>query len=61
MHSIKGIQKHFIDFNDEARGANTILIDELLRALDTFSKKEDKEIYRTRQRIEPPATKTRRK
>lgn len=63
MHSIKGIQHHFTDFDDETRGANTILIDNLLATLDNFSRKEDKEIYmkRTRQRIESPPTKTRHK
>jgi hypothetical protein len=60
-HSIKGIQRHFLDFNDETREANTLLIDSLLATLDDFSKKEDKEIYRTRPRMESAPTKTRHK
>ncbi len=62
-HSIKGIQQHFQDFNDETRGANTILVDYLLATLDNFSKKEDKEIFmkKSKSRIEPLPTKTGRK
>jgi hypothetical protein len=60
-HSIKGIKQHFLDFDDETRGANTILIDNLLATLDKFSEKEDKEIYRGSPRREPAPTKTRHK
>ncbi len=62
-HSIKGIKQHFLDFDDETRGANTLLIDILLADLQKFSEKEDKEIYmkKSKSRIESLPTKTRHK
>jgi hypothetical protein len=62
---IKEIQQHFADFNNETKGANTILVDNLLATLDNFSEKEKKkhETYWTKQsqstklRPEPRITK----
>jgi predicted transcriptional regulator len=52
---IKEIQQHFADFNDETKGANTILVDNLLATVDNFSKKEVKQSPRLRP--EPRMTK----
>jgi hypothetical protein len=38
---LKEIEKHFQDFNNESKGANTVLIFNLLSTIDKFSYKEE--------------------